>query len=235
MKENIPIVMMKRNPINKKRELSDIVLGLLGTLLALYGLTVFNQHTLMTLSLGVRMMAMILTYWLVAIVPIIIMLIRKENLFDYGFTKDNICQQILVGILVGIAFSVVLTLIPHILKLGNLVDSGKRYTHLWQFAYEFLYCIFAVGLVEEFLFRGFFYAKIKRISNDTTALFSSSVLFGLFHLFVGNVFQMVITIFLGAVWCLCRNKIKYCSTLSLVIAHGIYDALITVWGSILLQ
>ena len=221
--------------MNKRRELTEIVLGLLGTLLALYGLTVFNQHTLMTLSLGARMIAMILTYWLVATVPIIIMLIHKENLINYGFTKDKTCQQILVGILIGIAFSVVFTLIPHIFKLGNLVDSGKRYTHLWQFVYEFIYCIFAIGLVEEFLFRGFFYAKFKSISNDTIALISSSVLFGLFHLFAGNVFQMIMTFFLGAIWCLCRNKIKYCSTLSLIIAHGIYDALITVWASILLQ
>ncbi len=221
--------------MNRRIDCAEIVLGFLGVSLALYGLTMFNQHILMTLSLGVRMIAMILTYWLVATVPIIIMLIRKENLSDYGFTKDKMFYQLLVGILIGVAFSVVFTLIPHLLKLGDFVDNGKRYLHLWQFFYEFLYCIFAVGLVEELIFRGFFYGKIKKISNDTVAIILSSVLFGFFHLFVGNIVQMIMTAFLGAIWCLFRKKVKHCSTLSLVISHGIYDALITVWASVLLQ
>jgi uncharacterized membrane protein YjjP (DUF1212 family) len=35
--------------------------------------------------------------------------------------------------------------------------------------------------------------------------------------------------FIGALFCLFRLKIKNCSLLSLIIAHGIYDALIVVW------
>lgn len=220
--------------MNRRRDWAEIVIGSLGILLALYGLTMFNQHILMTLSLGVRTIAMILTYWLIATVPVIIMLIRKDNLSDYGFTKEKMFHQILIGILVGIAFSVVFTLIPHLLHFGDWVDNGKRYSQLWQFFYEFLYCIFAVGLVEELIFRGFFYGKIKKISNDTVAIVLSSVLFGFFHLFSGNIVQMIMTAFLGVVWCLCRKKVKHCSTLSLVIGHGIYDALITVWASVML-
>ena len=40
---------------------------------------------------------------------------------------------------------------------------------------------------------------------------------------------------IGALFCLCRIKIKNCSTLSLVIAHGVYDAMITVWANVLLK
>ncbi len=220
--------------MNKKRELTEIVIGFFGALLGLYGLVMFNQYILGMLPLGARMAALILTYWLVAAVPIIIMLVRKDTLLDYGFTKEKIFYQILIGILIGVAFSAVFTLIPHLLKLGNFVDNGKGYKYLWQFAYEFLYCIFAVGLVEEFLFRGFFYARIKKLSNDTLAVIISSALFGLFHLFSGNIIQMIMTALLGVIWCLCRNKIKHCSTLSLIIAHGVYDALITVWVFVLL-
>ncbi len=221
--------------MNRKKEWTVIVLGLFGVLLALYALTIFNQNILMTLPLGTRMAAMIITYWLLAAAPIMIMFLCKETLSDYGFTKEKIFQQILLGVLIGIAFSQVFTLIPHILKFGDLVDNGKRYSHLWQFAYEFLYCILAVGLVEEFIFRGFFYGKLKKISNDTIAIILSSAFFGSFHLFVGNLIQMIMTVFLGVIWCFCRSKLKYCSTLSLAIAHGIYDALITVWAAIFLQ
>ena len=40
---------------------------------------------------------------------------------------------------------------------------------------------------------------------------------------------------LGVVLCLCRLKIRHCTLLSLVIAHGVYDALISVFASIFLK
>lgn len=220
--------------MSKKREIFDIVLGFSGAMLALYGVVMFNQHILMALPLGVRMIAAIITYWPIALIPAIIMVIRRDTLSDYGFSPDRICRQILVGLGIGLLFSAAFTLLPHLLGLGHFVGSGKPYAHLWQFAYEFLYCILAVGLVEEFLFRGFLYAKIRRISSDPLALLLSSALFGLFHLFAGNVLQMIGTALLGAVWCLCRSKVKHCTTLSLAVAHGIYDAMITVWAFVFL-
>ena len=82
---------------------------------------------------------------------------------------------------------------------------------------------------------GFVYEKIVRIcKSDVIAIIGSSVLFGVFHLFGGNIFQMLLTGCIGAFFCFCRLKIKNCSTLSLIIGHGVYDALITVWASILL-
>ncbi len=220
--------------MNKKREFIEMGFGFVGALLMLYGLILFNQYLLMKLPLGFRMVSMVLSYWLVAVVPIIIMHICKDKLSDYGFTNKNILRQIIAGILIGMAFSFVFILLPHFCGLGNFVDNGKRYTYLWQFFYEFFYCIFAVGLVEEFIFRGFLYAKIKRACNDNGAVIISSILFGLFHLFAGNVIQMIATALLGIIWCMCKNKIKYCSTLSLIIAHGIYDALIAVFASVLI-
>jgi hypothetical protein len=48
--------------------------------------------------------------------------------------------------------------------------------------------------------------------------------------FSGNIVQMIVTACIGAIFCFCRLKVKNCSTLSLAIGHGIYDALITVWA-----
>lgn len=220
--------------MSKKKEWICLIVGFLGAMLGLYGVVSFNQFVLMSLPLGLRMVSMLLIYWLIALIPIIVMLVNKDKLVDYGFSKDKKKFQIIVGILIGVAMSFILTLIPHLFGFGKYVDSGKRYKYLWQFIYEFFYCIFAVGFVEEFVFRGFVYEKIKIISQkDMIAIIGSSVLFGVFHLFSGNIVQMIMTACIGAFLCFCRLKVKKCSTLSLIIGHGIYDALITVWSSTL--
>ena len=221
--------------MEKKKQWISLIIGFLGTMLGLFGVVSFNQFVLMSLPLGLRMVSMVFVYWLIALVPIIVMVVNKDKLTDYGFKKEKITLQIIAGVMIGVAMSLILTLIPHLLGLGEYVDSGKRYEYLWQFIYEFFYCIFAVGFVEEFVFRGFIYQKIKSINyKDMIAIIGSSVLFGAFHLFGGNIIQMVMTACLGVFFCVCRLKVKNCSTLSLIIAHGVYDALITVFASILL-
>ena len=221
--------------MGKKKEWISLIVGFWGAMLGLYGVVAFNQFVLMSLPLGMRMVCMPLVYWLIALIPIIAMIVNKDKFVDYSFCKSKIGLQIFVGVLVGIAMSFILTLIPHLAGFGEFVDSGKRYKYLWQFIYEFFYCIFAIAFVEEFVFRGFLYEKIKRIGQkDMIAIIGSSVLFGIFHLFSGNIVQMFMTACIGVFFCFCRLKVKNCSTLSLIIGHGIYDALITVWASTLL-
>lgn len=221
--------------MNKKKEWICLILGFFGAMLGVYSVVKFNKFVLMSLSLGLRMVSMLLIYWLIALIPTILMLTNKDKLQDYGFNKDKICLQIIIGILIGIIMSVTLTLIPHLLGFGKFVDCGKRYKYLWQFFYEFIYCIFTIGFVEEFVFRGFIYEKIRRISQkNIIAIIGSSILFGIFHLFSGNIVQMLMTTCIGTFLCFCRLKVKNCTTLSLITGHGIYDALITVWASILL-
>lgn len=219
----------------KKKESISLIIGYAGILLGLFGVNAFNRFVLMSLPLGMRMAATIVMFWLIALVPVIVMLVCKDKFADY-WSNDRVGHQILAGVLIAAAMSLVLTLVPHLVGFGAYVDNGKRYTYLWQFVYEFLYCIAAVGFVEELVFRGFIYNKFKKISgNDIAAVIGSSVLFGLFHILSGNIIQMIMTAFIGAFFCLCKLKIKNCSLLSLIIAHGIYDALITVWASVFLQ
>ena len=220
--------------MEKKKEWIYLIVGFLGVMLGLIGVVLFNQFVLMSLPLAVRMISMIFVYWLIALIPVIIMFAAKDKLSEYGFSKEKISLQIILGAAIGVVMSFILTLLPHLLGFGEYVDSGKRYEYLWQFIYEFVYCIVAIGFVEEFVFRGFIYQKIKSIfQKDITAVIGSSVLFGVFHLFSGNIIQMVMTALIGAFFCFCRLKIKNCSTLSLIIAHGVYDALITVFSSVL--
>lgn len=221
--------------MRKKKEIISLIIGFVGVVAGLYGVVSFNRFVLMSLPIVIRMVCMILTYWLIALIPAIVMIVNKDKLTDYGFSKEKIGMQIIVGILIGTVMSVLLTLIPHQIGFGEFVDSGKRYKYLWQFIYEFFYCIFAIGLVEEFVFRGFIFEKIKRVAGkDIIAVIISSVFFGVFHFFSGNLVQMVMTACIGAFFCFCRLKIKNSSTLSLIIGHGVYDALITVFASALL-
>ena len=221
--------------MSKKKEWICLIAGFLGAMLGLYAVVAFNGFVLMTLPLGFRMISMIVVYWIIALIPLMVMLVNKDKLSDYGFSKNKMGTQVLIGIFIGIAMSLVLTLMPHLFGVGKYFDNGKGYKYLWQFIHEFFYCILAVGLAEEFVFRGLIYEKMKRISQkDMTAVIVSSVLFGVFHIFGGSVAQMLMTACMGAFFCFCRLKIKNCTTLSLIIAHGIYDALITVWASVFL-
>lgn len=220
------------------KELRSLVIGFLGAMLGLYGAISIDQHMLYSLRLDMdiirvmRLFTMPILYWLIALVPIVLMRLDGDTLEDLGFRKSELGAQVLEGIVIGLAMSLVFTLLPHLFGFGAYVDNGKRYQYLWQFLYEFAYCIAAVALVEELVFRGFLYCKIKRIcQHEWVAVLGSSILFGVFHLFGGDPVQMVMTAGLGALWCVCRLKLKNCSTLSLIIAHGIYDALITIWAS----
>ena len=222
--------------MSKKKEIADIIIGSAGATLGLLAVRWFNNNLMMSIPLIPRIFVIIAVYWVIAVVPIVISLIRKEPLKVFGFVKEKPVMQIITGVLIGLAMSVVLTLAPHLAGFGEYFDSGNRYDYLWQYIFEFTYCIVSVGFVEEFVFRGFIYGKIKKLcSNDIVPLIVSSVLFGLFHVFNGNIFQIFMTAGIGALFCFCRLKIKNCSTLSLVIAHGVYDAMITVWAGAFLR
>lgn len=220
---------------DRKKTLLHLMIGIAGAMAGFFCVIsiTLNANLLMKLPLIQRKLSMILIYWIIAVVPIILMLAAKDKPSDYGFSKEKLLRQILIGVLIGLCMSFVLTLLPILAGKGDWVSNGRRYQYLWEFIYDFAYFICAVSLTEEFIFRGFIYRKIRIQSNsDTAAAMISSILFGLFHFMGGNVVQLIMTGLIGLFLCLCRMKIKNCTLLSLIIAHGIYDALITVWGCV---
>ena len=222
--------------MSKRKEILDIVLCYIGTMLGVLAVRFFNVYVMMSIPLIPRMAVIIAMYWVIALAAIIITLIRKEPAKTYGLFKDKMLIQIGIGVAIALAMSVVFTLVPHLAGFGQFFDTGNRYEYLWQYIFEFTYCILSVGFVEEFVFRGFIFGKLQKICrNNVLPVVISSALFGFFHIFNGSIFQVLMTAGIGALFCLCRLKIKNCSTLSLVIAHGVYDALITVWANVLLK
>lgn len=219
--------------MSKKKELIGLIIGFAGSIAGLLGILWINTNILGQLSVGGYMAVTIASRILLMLIPIVVMIVSKDKLSDYGFSKEKVWLQILLGILLGIASSLIFTLVPHLAGYGEYVQNGHRYNVLWAFIYEFVYFIIGVGLSEEFVFRGFIYEKLRRISNrDSIAVIVSSLMFGSIHLFGGNMLQMIITSFIGVTYCFLRLKIKHCTTLSLIILHGIYDAMITVWASV---
>jgi len=179
------------------------------------------------------MALMIVTQWMLFIVPGILMLVNKEKLQTFGFTSENLPRQIFIGILIALFMSVILSMLPILLGYKDLVGSTS-YTKAWQFTYEFVYRIFGVALVEELIFRGYIFYKLLEINNSKAfAIMISSLLFGLFHIFNGNLLQVLMTAIIGFIYCMLREKIKDCTLLSLIIAHGLYDALIVFWVAFL--
>ncbi len=220
--------------MNLKREWLFLIAGFAGAMLGTFGVIMFNSHVLFTLPDLLRIILYVAGYWIIAVIPLILMYLNKERMRDYLFGKGKLIIQILTGIGIGLAMSFVLTLIPHLAGFGFFVDNGTRHELFIEFAIEFVYFVFSVSFVEEFVFRGFIFKRLKNITgNDVISLIASSVLFGLLHIFQGSIIQVIITSLIGAFLCFCRLKIKNCSLFSLIIAHGIYDFLICFWASVL--
>lgn len=220
-----------RNP--KTSALLQLIIAVVGVFFIVFGLVMFNQHLLASFSMPLRIIFTIITQWLLFLVPGILMVLNKEKLSDLGFVKERITLQIGIGVLLAVSMSLVLTVLPILLGLKEMVGSTS-YTQLWQFAYQFVYAIFGVALAEELIFRGYIFHKLLQVkSSKWFAIIISSALFGLFHIFNGNIIRVIMTAFLGFLFCICRERIKGCTLLSLIIAHGVYDALIVVWVAIL--
>ncbi len=224
-----------RNMFTRKN-IIDLILIYWGAMTGVYIVLYLNQNIVLKWPLIYRMLGVIASYWIIAFVPILVMARSSGKLSAYGFTKTSISKQVLLGIFAGLIMSFALTLLPHLMGLGKYVDNGRRYQYFWQFMYEFLYCIFAVGAVEEFVFRGLIYGKIRDIfSGEWPAIILSSILFGFVHIFSGNLIQVIATSVLGLIFCLIRLKISGITTLSLIFSHGVYNAMISVWASIFLK
>ncbi len=216
-----------------KSSVVQLFIAICGTFVTVFGLSMFNQHLLMSFSLPIRMILMIVTQWLLFLVPAILMIVNKEKLSSIGFKKEKILMQIGIGVLLAVSMSLVLTVLPILLGFKEMVGSIS-YTQVWKLVYQFIYAILGVALAEELIFRGYIFNKLLEIKNSRWfAIIISSVLFGLFHIFNGNIIQVFMTAFLGFLFCIFREKIKGCTLISLIIAHGVYDAMIVLWVSIL--
>ena len=77
--------------MSKKKEIISLIIGFVGVVAGLYGVVSFNRFVLMSLPIVIRMVCMILTYWLIALIPAIVMIVNKDKLTDYGYICNWPC------------------------------------------------------------------------------------------------------------------------------------------------
>lgn len=83
-----------------------------------------------SLSLPLRMILMIVTQWILFLVPGILMIMNKEKISSLGFRKEKVLLQIGIGLLVAISMSLVFTVFPILLGFKDMVGD-RSYTKVW--------------------------------------------------------------------------------------------------------
>lgn len=212
----------------------DLVIGISGACLPLLLGRALAPILTAHLAPAATQAVNIAIFYSMVIVPLAVLLHQKEPLSNYGLTAGQLPRQILIGIVIGLCMSIVLALLPMLLGLKQLVYTGSGFHHAGDALLRLVYFIAVVGLVEEFLFRGYVLHKLEAIClSDGAPILISSLLFGLFHLKGFNFSQVLTTALIGTFFCICQKRIPACSLLSLAIAHGLHDWLIRFWATVL--
>lgn len=218
---------------NRTKNILLLLMAVIAEFAVLIGLILFQQNILMNFSLPIRAILIIVVQWALLIVPVVFMLWKKMHLKDIGFNDKYIIKQILTGLAIAVVMSLAFTVVPILLGFKDFVGNAT-YTKPWQFVYQFVYMTIGVALAEEVFYRGFLFKYLLDLNDSKWfAIIISSLIFGLSHIFNGNIIQVYTTFLLGIFFCLCREKIKNCSLLSLIIAHGFHNSLITLLVALL--
>ena len=142
----------------------------------------------------------------------------------------SIFSQIIVGLLIGLFTYFSVIVVCFIVQI-NKVSSVYTVSNASAIILLFFYSIFVVGLVEEFIFRGYLYSlakvilqRYKHVHLDACLL--SSLLFSIIHLICAGFLQFCFTFIMGCIYCFVLEKDYHVSLLSLIIAHGLYNLLI---------
>ena len=145
----------------------------------------------------------------------------NEDLRDIGFTKDRIIWQILCGVVVAVGALLIFIVLP---ALFGIMMSYIGNLSALNIITQIIYMLLAVTPVEEIVFRGYMFKQLSdTITSRWLVMIISSVLFGLFHIVNGSVLQVIFTTLIGFYFCICREKIKNCTLLSLIIGHALYN------------
>lgn len=175
-----------------------------------------------------------LIYILLLGVPFTLCRAMKTSIGNLGFKKDEILKQVLIGLGVFAALAAAITII--VLALGN--NKGMlpaKENRIGVIIYSIIFDIVFVGMGEETLFRGYFMERFRALTgSEVWAVVISAIMFGVWHFPNGQDFlQVIITALIGAIFGFARFKVKNCSTLSVGIAHGLYDSFLLFLGYIL--
>lgn len=190
-------------------------------LLLVYLVRVLNRIAFLISDGMEQTVLYIMIQWIIPVIVFLLMKREEISFRDIGFSRDSLLLQALIGYLLGMLLAFFIYVIPDLIT-GKPIFRSEIDFHIS----DALYYIGGVAASEEILFRGYLFQKIRKIKDSILlSAIVSSALFGIFHIYGGNVYQILSASFFGMAFCLFRQKIKGCTLLSLIFAHGVYGTL----------
>lgn len=211
----------------RMKEAADIAVGFVLTMLAGYGVILFQRNVMAGFPQALRLALRFPLAWLVALPAIAILLLRRDRLVTLRPAKRELPAQLITGVVLGILLSAAVHGLLYLLNALGIITftPAKSELRLFDTLYKLAYFLIAIGASEEFIFRCFFYEKLKRVFNtELAAVLGSALVFALFHIINGSgIFNLALIFMIGIVFAVSRLKLKSCTLLSLIVMHGVYD------------
>jgi len=210
----------------KKRDILTVVITSIFALAVVFGIGQVHENVLPHVSGLMRLILIVVIWWPMLLATIFFMWRDKERGKDIGFTREKMGFQILLGVVVAMGSLFIFIILPALFgfKMGYIGSLNPL-----NIVFNLVYMLLAVALVEEIIFRGHLFKKLFDISGSKWfAIIVSSALFGLFHIFNWNPWQIIFTTLIGFYFCICREKMKHCTLLSLIIGHALHNTILPI-------
>lgn len=195
-------------------------------------------YSILSSNFSIKLIQILLPYIVfMAVILIMNMCIEHKSWEDLGFSNKSISKQIGFGFIIWILLSILFIAIPIFFNFWLKIPFNQILpTKDNAIFFAIIYKLFFVGFGEELIFRGYLQRRIIVISDSKwVGLIITSLLFGLWHFINnGSLLQVLWTSIIGFILGYSTIKFKNCSTLSVSIAHGLYDATLALLSYFLL-
>lgn len=154
-------------------------------------------------------------------------------LYNAGLRKGgrSVMEVFVVPALVGVFFAVVssgIMLLRHTQPVTPLSEVIGATDSLWLFAVFLALAVLAAPLIEEIIFRGYFFHVISRARGERSAVYVISLVFAFLHVgqYWGDWAAIVMVMFLGFALTILRARTS--TTLASIVTHYAYNAGVTI-------
>lgn len=154
-------------------------------------------------------------------------------LYNAGLRKGgrSVMEVFVVPALVGLFFAVVssgIMLLRHTQPVTPLSEVIGATDSLWLFAVFLALAVLAAPLIEEIIFRGYFFHVISRARGERSAIYVISLVFAFLHVgqYWGDWAAIVMVMFLGFALTILRARTS--TTLASIVTHYAYNAGVTI-------
>lgn len=213
----------------KTNDILRTVLKILAVCVVISVLTFVSRYISLIQIFAVQLIVRYIMY--IAMIGVIVLacVLEKRSVFDLGFYKAKMLFQILIGLGAAIVLAFLLGLLPILIGGSGASVIGSTITSTASAVISIITDIVFIGTTEELIFRGYIQRRINELTKHKfIGVLVAAALFGLWHIINGTWFQVLFTFAIGAVFGFLREYLKHCSLLSVMVGHGVYDALLVV-------